>query len=151
MDYTHSLSTSRLWYISFLKPNKRDSHLNVNNIGSFPVFHTLYYFGGNQELYSIVEAHRLVLDRLGSSTGSSIYRLGEIIQPLPSLLSFFLSFFFFFFCLFAISWATPTAYGGSQTRGRIRAVATSLHQSHSNSGSELRLQPTPQLMATPDP
>ena len=26
-------------------------------------------------------------------------------------------FFSFFFCLFAISWATPSAYGGSQARG----------------------------------
>ena len=25
--------------------------------------------------------------------------------------------FFFFFCLFAISWAAPAAYGGSQARG----------------------------------
>ena len=41
--------------------------------------------------------------------------------------------------------------GGSQARGLMRAVATSLHQSHSNSGSKLRLYPTPQLMATPDP
>jgi len=47
-----------------------------------------------------------------------------------------LNFFFFFFCLFAISWATPAAYGGSQARGRIGAVATGLHQSHSNAGSE---------------
>jgi len=46
---------------------------------------------------------------------------------------FFLS-FFFFFCLF--SRATPTAYGGSQARGLIGAVATSLHHSHSNAGSE---------------
>eukprot|EP00108_Taenia_solium_P006331 TsM_001148800 transcript=TsM_001148800 gene=TsM_001148800 len=45
----------------------------------------------------------------------------------------------------------PMAYGGSQARGPIGAVATSLHQSHSNSGSEPRLQPTPQLTATPDP
>ena len=60
-------------------------------------------------------------------------------------------FFLSFFCLFAISWAAPTAYGGSQARGRIRAVATVLHQSHSNAGSEPRLQPTPQLTATPDP
>ena len=50
----------------------------------------------------------------------------------------------------AISWAAPTAYGGSQARGRIGAVATGLHQSHSNAGSEPRLQPTPQLTATPD-
>jgi len=65
--------------------------------------------------------------------------------------------FFFFFCLFvfvvvvvAISWAAPAAYGGSQARGRIGAVATGLRQSHSNAGSEPRLQPTPQLTAMPD-
>ena len=43
------------------------------------------------------------------------------------------------------------AYGGSQARGQIRAVATGLRQSHSNTGAELRLQPTPQLTAMPDP
>ena len=46
---------------------------------------------------------------------------------------------FFFFGLFAISWAAPAAYGGSQARGLIGAVATSLRQSHSNAGSEPRL------------
>ena len=35
--------------------------------------------------------------------------------------------------------AVPTAYGGSQARGLIGAIATGLHQSHSNVGSELRL------------
>ena len=39
-----------------------------------------------------------------------------------------LSFFFFFLFLKA----TPVAYGGSQAMGQIRAVATSLHHSHSN-------------------
>ena len=58
---------------------------------------------------------------------------------------------FFFFCLFAISRAAPTAYGGSQARGPIGAAATGLHQSHSNAGSEPHLQPTPQLTATPSP
>ena len=52
-------------------------------------------------------------------------------------------FFFLVFCLFfvvvAISWAAPAAYGGSQARGRIGAVATGLRQSHSNAGSEPRL------------
>ena len=43
------------------------------------------------------------------------------------------------------------AYGGFQAKGLIGAVATSLHQSHSNVGSESRLQPTSQLTATPDP
>ena len=58
---------------------------------------------------------------------------------------------FILFCLFAISWATPAAYRGSQARGRMGAVTAGLHQSHSNARSELHLQPTPQLTAMPDP
>ena len=57
----------------------------------------------------------------------------------------------FFFWLFSISWAAPVAYGGSQSRGWIGDVAAGLRQSHSNSGSEPHLQPTPQLTAMPDP
>ena len=68
---------------------------------------------------------------------------------LPFKLLFYLK--KFYFCLFAFSWAAPTAYGGSQTRGRIGAAAAGLHKSHSNSGSEPHLQPTPRLMATQDP
>ena len=59
-----------------------------------------------------------------------------------------LFFFFLSFCLFVFSKAASTAYGGSQARGLIRAVAVSLCQSHSNSRSEPCLQPTPQLTAT---
>ena len=43
------------------------------------------------------------------------------------------------------------AYGDSQARGQIGAVAAGLLQSHSNAGPKLHLQPTPQLMATLDP
>ena len=57
-----------------------------------------------------------------------------------------LCFCFCFFCLFR---AAPAAYGGSQTRGSIRAVATDLH--HRHSGSELHLRPTLRLMAMLDP
>ena len=56
-----------------------------------------------------------------------------------------------FFCLVVFSRASPGAYGGSQARGPTGAVAASLHHSHSNSGSEPRLRPAPQLTATPDP
>ena len=54
-------------------------------------------------------------------------------------------------CLFVISWAAPSTYGGSQARCRVGAVATGLRQNHSNAGSEPCLQPTPQLTATPGP
>ena len=54
----------------------------------------------------------------------------------------------FFFLLFS---ATPVRHGGSQARGLIRAVAAGLHHSHGKAGSEQCLQPTPQLIATPDP
>ena len=55
------------------------------------------------------------------------------------------------FCLFVFPRAAPTAYGDSQAKGLIRPVAAGLHHSHSDAGSELRLQNTPQLTATPDP
>ena len=45
----------------------------------------------------------------------------------------------------------PVAYGGSQARGEIEAVAAGLHHSHSNMGSELHLRPASQLTSTPDP
>ena len=61
------------------------------------------------------------------------------------------SFFVLFYLSFCLLRATPAAYGGSQARSRIRAVATSLHQRHSNVGSEPRLRPTPQLTVTLDP
>ena len=80
-----------------------------------------------------------------------LYHIIDTIHVLHQAISFvlFLKWFrTFFFCLFR---TTPMAYGGSQARGQIRAVAAALHQSHSNAGSELCLRPTPQLMVMPDP
>ena len=61
--------------------------------------------------------------------------------------------FIFFVCLvfFLLFRASPTTYGGSQARGRIKTTSDGLHHSHSNAGSELCLRLTPQLTATPDP
>ena len=59
-----------------------------------------------------------------------------------------LSHLFFFFFLFR---ATPMAHGGSQARGRIRAVAAGLRHSHSNARLEPCLQTTPHLTAMLDP
>ena len=58
---------------------------------------------------------------------------------------------FFFFFLLLLFRATLSAHGGSQARGRIRAVVAGLHHSHSKAESKLHLQPTPQLVTTPDP
>ena len=92
------------------------------------------------------------------SSTENVYDRAKMSQVIPvlalivihfSFLSFLsLSLFFFFFLLFR---AALTPYGGSQARGRIGAAAASLPHSHSNAGSEPRLQPTPQLMAMPDP
>ena len=57
----------------------------------------------------------------------------------------FSTFFFIF------SRAVSEAYGGSQARDLTGAGAAGLRHSHSNSGSEPRLPPTPQLTAMPDP
>ena len=66
-----------------------------------------------------------------------------------------MAFILFIFIIIVLSFChyrgAFAAYGGSQARGLIGAVAASLRQSHSNVGSEPRLQPTPQLTATPDP
>ena len=43
----------------------------------------------------------------------------------------FICLFIYLCCLFALSRAAPEAYGGSQARGQIGAVAADLHQSHS--------------------
>ena len=62
----------------------------------------------------------------------------------------FVSFFFFLSFVF-LGLHPQHMEGGSQARGLTRAVATSLHNSHSNVGSEPHLLPTPQLKAAPDP
>ena len=55
---------------------------------------------------------------------------------------------YYFFFAFR---AACVAYGSSQARGLIGATDAGLRHSHRNARSETRLQPTPQLTATPDP
>ena len=54
-----------------------------------------------------------------------------------------------FFHLF--SRAATVAYEGCQVRGQIGATAAAYATATATRGSEPHLQPTPQLMATPDP
>ena len=55
------------------------------------------------------------------------------------------------FLVFFLGGAAPTAYGSSQAKGWIRAVAAGLHHSHRNAGSKPHLQPIPWLWETLDP
>ena len=52
---------------------------------------------------------------------------------------------FFFFLLFVLFMAVPVACGSSQARGLTGAATAGLHHSHSNTGSEPHLPPTPLL------
>ena len=72
------------------------------------------------------------------------------MDDLKNMGSLFL-FLYFFFVFLPFLGPLPEAYGGSQARGLIRAAAAGRRHSHSNVGSEPRLQPTPQLIAMPDP
>ena len=57
----------------------------------------------------------------------------------------------YLFFSFFVSWAAPVAYESSQAWDQIGAAAAGLCHNHSNAISEPHLQPTSQLMATPDP
>ena len=65
--------------------------------------------------------------------------------------TFFVVFFVLFCFVFAFFRAASMAYGGSQARGPIGAVAAGLYQSRNNVGACCHLQPTPQRTAIPDP
>ena len=62
----------------------------------------------------------------------------------PYLWSF--GFYFILFCFLPFR-AVPVAYVSFRARGWIRAIPAGLCHSHSNRGSNLCLQPTPQFMA----
>ena len=72
----------------------------------------------------------------------------SIYTPRRGIAGSYGSCLFVCFCLFR---AALVAHGGSQARGQLNASVTGLHHSHSNTRSEPRLQPTPQLTAMPDP
>ena len=63
--------------------------------------------------------------------------------------------YFIYLVIFGLFRDAPGAYGGSQAKGLIGAVAAGLRHSHSHSYSNTKskpcLQPTSQLMATLDP
>ena len=74
--------------------------------------------------------------------------LADVLQVSP------FDFFFFFFFFFSFFWPPPR-HIEVPTLGVVLEVVPAAPppppQSHSNAGSELHLQPTPQLTATLDP
>ena len=87
--------------------------------------------------------------RLKIFTISDCFKLIPAVSILGKVLQKFI--YYIFLSFFAFSTAPRMAYGGSQARVLIGAVAAGLRQSHSNAGSEPRLRPTPQLTAMLDP
>ena len=86
----------------------------------------------------------------GSSTHEATRELLDVTVCVVVSIARLLGFLFFFFCLFAISWAAPAAYGGSQARGligascwptpqpqqlQIQASSAAYTTAHSNAGS----------------
>ena len=76
--------------------------------------------------------------------------------PIFSLFTYdiYMSLYYFgylFIYLFLLFVAAPVAYGSSQARGQIGALAAGLQYSHSNVGSKPHLRPTLKLTVTPDP
>ena len=116
-------------------------------------------FSVKQKLRGFVTTRPALLSRLREAFRLKWmhgYCLMGIEFPFSFSLSFLLSSFFLpsflpSFFMVSLLRAAPEAYGRSQARGPIGAVAASLHHSHSNAKSEPHLQPTPQLTATLDP
>ena len=99
------------------------------------MLHSGYFLSSSSLIFSLISSN---------DTTSSIVFISDIVSFHMSIDSFsvvsnsllkFQSYLlipehnehsFVLFCLFAISWATPAAYGGSQARGLIGAVATGL-------------------------
>ena len=75
-------------------------------------------------------------------------------MPTVNVLSWnFVGFLFFCCCcfVFCLFRGIPMAYGSSQARGQIRAIAAGLFHSHSNTDSKLLLRPIQQFTAMLDP
>ena len=131
------------WHKYFL------NRLTVNKVADTHVCQCLCYKPILLTTFIVIHwtAHGSVLVNKLFNQKTHIFNIFSCFSPVW-LINFY---FYFIFCLFAFSRTAPAAYGGSQARGRIGAAAASLCQSHSNTGSEPRLQPTPQLTTTPDP
>ena len=125
-----------IWYLYKLGNNHWLKHLSPCIVRKF---------------FSVKITLKIYCQQLPNRQYGSINYNHNIIHYIPRTYFIFIYLFIYFFVFLLFLWAAPAAYGGSQARGQIRAVAISLCQSHSNARSEPRLQPPPQLTAMPDP
>ena len=106
----------------------------------------LVFYSLNSHLNSFIEVSYV------SKSTHSEYRVELFLVHLQNCVIFItIQFYYLLFMYFCLFRAAPMAHGGCQARGQIGAIAIGLRRSHSNAGSVLCLQPTPQLMMTPDP
>ena len=116
-------------------------------LGWYPdLWHTLSNVGSNL-FFSFLKFSWIIAFRIYSVILLYFSLSGT---PIIHIVDFPSEIFFCLFFFFAYFRAAPVAYGHSHARGLIGAVAAGLCHSHSNSGSELHLRPTPQLKAMPD-
>ena len=106
---------------------------------SFSVF--FFFWGGGGANYSMQKFRSQGSNLWCHSRDNTRSLTHWATRELPGIL-FLSSFLFFFLSLSYLFRATPMAYGGSQARAWIGAVAASLFLSHSHTRSKLRLQPT---------
>ena len=95
---------------------------------------TLTSFRALLRTYLLQEPHLTILIIPAAHSSPKPDPLDPIYLDLLSSFTLFI-----FFSFFVFSRAIVMAYGGSQARGPIGAVAAGLHQSHSNVGCKPRL------------
>ena len=124
---------------SLRKMIKQDSHSKKKKKKKKP--HFLFSFS---KAVSLALAWLSLPKGLALHISTTLFRITTLPSALsPSTYSTLLHFL-------KILIAAPAAYGSSQARGPISGAAVVLHHSHGNTGSEWRLQPTRQLVSTPD-
>ena len=99
----------------------------------FPLFFFFLFWLSHNKVHSQARPKDQIPATVATytSAASPLHHRGKTLFPFL----FFLFYYFFVFLPFL--GPLPAAYGGSQAKGLMEAVATGLHQSHSYTGSEL--------------
>ena len=91
-------------------------------------FHIMFATKANKELVTSSYGHTFISKSVAFNSKFEALRILAFLHSSVIILFFIFLFLFFW----SLKGPHSTAYGGSQSRGLIRAVATGLCQSHSN-------------------